>query len=96
MIITISAGVFSLIDGKYFNTWGGIMFTIGCLMLMLLITCILIFCMSHCAIIADENINSNTIITSNKLNNSINGAKKPNKSNKKKILTSERINVVIK
>jgi hypothetical protein len=93
MIITISAGVFSFIDGTYFNSWGGIIFTIGCLMLMLLITFILIYCMSEFAYIIDQNINSNPIVTINKLNHSINGSKK---LNKKKILTSERINVVIK
>jgi hypothetical protein len=93
MIITISAGVFSFIDGTYFNSWGGIIFTIGCLMLMLLITFILIYCMSEFSHLVDQNINSNPIVTINKLNHSINGA---NKSNKKKILTSERTNVIVK
>jgi hypothetical protein len=96
MIIMLSVGVFTIIDGKFFNSWGWIIFTIGCLMLMLLTAFILIYCMSEFANLVDKNIDSNPIVISNKLNNSINGAKKSNKSNKKKILTSERINVIIK
>ena len=91
--ITISLGTFTLIDGKYFASWGWIIFTIGCLLLMLLGMFIIIFCISECAIIVDKSMIIETTKESNKINvkHSISGAKKT----KKKILTSEKINVIV-
>jgi len=91
--ITISLGTFTLIDGKYFASWGWIIFTIGCLLLMLLGMFIIIFCISECAFIVDKSMIIETTKQSNKINvkHIISGAKKT----KKKILTSQRINVVV-
>lgn len=91
--ITISLGTFTLIDGKYFASWGWIIFTIGCLLLMLLGMFIIIFCISECAFIVDKSMIVETTKESNKINvkHSISGAKKT----KKKILTSQRINIIV-
>jgi len=92
-VITISLGTFTLIDGKYFASWGWVIFTIGCLLLMLVGLFIIIFCLSECAIIVDKSLIVETTKESNKINvkHITSGAKKT----KKKILTSERIDVVV-
>jgi len=91
-VITISLGTFTLIDGKYFASWGWVIFTIGCLLLMLIGIFIIIFCISECAIIVDKSLIVETTKETNKINvKCISGAKKTNK----KILTSEKINIVV-
>jgi hypothetical protein len=92
-VITISLGTFTLIDGKNFASWGWIIFTIGCLLLMLIGIFIIIFCLGECAIIVDKSIIVETTKESNKINvkHITSGAQKT----KKKILTSERIDVVV-
>ena len=89
-VITISIGTFTMIDGKYFASWGWIIFTIGCLLLMIIGMCLILFCVSELGNIADNSIIVETTKESNKINQTITG------KTKKKILTSKRINIIEK
>ena len=89
-VVTISLGTYTMINGKNFDTWGWIIFTIGCLLLMFIGMIILLFCISELGRVADNSIIIETTKESNKINQSITG------KSKKKILTSKRINIIEK
>ena len=106
MVVTISVGTFTLLDGKYFNEWGWVIFTIGCLLLMFFVVMSFLYCFCEFINLCENKETNNTIITSNTLSKNIssgniNSEKKFKKNNlisekkfKKKILTSERIDIV--
>ena len=89
-IVTMSIGTFTMIDGKYFASWGWIIFTIGCLLLMIIGMCLILFCVSELGNIMDNSIIVETTKESNKITHSTSG------KTKKKILTSKRINIIEK
>ena len=89
-IVTMSIGIFTMIDGRYFASWGWIIFTIGCLLLMIIGMCLILFCVSELGNIMDNSIIVETTKESNKITHSTSG------KTKKKILTSKRINIIEK
>ena len=89
-IVTMSIGIFTMIDGRYFASWGWIIFTIGCLLLMIIGMCLILFCVFELGNIADNSIIVETTKESNKITHSTSG------KTKKKILTSKRINIIEK
>jgi hypothetical protein len=47
MILSLSSGTYSLIYGKDFTSWGWIVFTIGCLLLMIIFIMIIIYLLTE-------------------------------------------------
>jgi len=59
MILSLSSGIYSLIYGKDFASWGWIVFTIGCLMLMIMFMLIIIYFINELIYTAEEKVKYN-------------------------------------
>jgi hypothetical protein len=59
MILSLSSGTYSLIYGKDFASWGWIVFTIGCLLLMILFGGIIIYWIVECTYISEKKVKYN-------------------------------------
>lgn len=95
MITTLSIGSYSLVYNKDFATWGWIVFTIGCLLLMMLVGCIIMYCMCEFVEIIEKSSKHdvNPISTNPIMNKKVTN-KKVSKHNK--VLSSETVVIDIK
>jgi hypothetical protein len=59
MILSLSSGTYSLIYGKDFASWGWIVFTIGCLMLMIMFMLIIIYFVSELIYTTEKKVKYN-------------------------------------
>lgn len=84
MILSLSSGTYSLIYGKDFASWGWIVFTIGCLLLMIVFMLIIIYFISELIYTAEKKVkyNLNPVIML--------------KDNDTRIEKSKRIDLIIK
>ncbi len=103
MVTTLSLGSYSLVYNKDFATWGWIVFTIGCLLVMLLLGGIIIYWICEFVDIIEKdskNIEKDSKHTVNHISTNPIMNKKMFKHKKlfkhKKILSSERVIVDVK
>ena len=84
LVLSLSSGTYSLIFGKDFTSWGWIVFTIGCLLLMIIFMMVIVYFMTDLIYTTEKklNYNINPVVM---IKQNINGAKK-----------SKRIDLVIK
>ena len=103
MVTTLSLGSYSLVYNKDFATWGWIVFTIGCLLLMMLLGGIIMYWICEFVEIIEKdskNIEKDSKHTVNPISTNPIMNKKMFKHKKlfkhKKILSSERVIVDVK
>ena len=110
MVTTLSLGSYSLVYNKDFATWGWIVFTIGCLLLMMLVGCSIMYWICEFVEIIEKdskNIEKDSKIIEKDSKHTVNPIstnpimnKKMFKHKKlfkhKKILSSERVIVDVK
>lgn len=60
MILSLSSGTYSLIYGKDFSSWGWIVFTIGCLLLMIIFIMIIVYFITECIFLTEIKVKYNT------------------------------------
>ena len=59
MITSLSSGTYSLIYGKDFGSWGWIVFTIGCLLLMIMFMLIIIYFINELIYTTEKKVRYN-------------------------------------